>query len=151
VDDSAPVEVSLHIQAEPETVFPYFTDPARCVQWMGTEADLDPSPGGIYRVRMREGVETVGEFLEVDPPRRVVFTFGWTEGPPVPPGTSRVVITLEPEGGGTRVVLRHHGLPDDEQRRHHTGGWQMYLDRLALAAIGKDAGPDPNAAEAAGR
>jgi len=144
VSDAAPVEVSLHIEAEPETVFPYFTDPSRYVQWMGTEADLDPAPGGIYRVRMREGIETVGEFLEVDPPHRVVFTFGWTEGMPVPPGTSRVVVTLEPEAGGTRVVLRHHGLPDDEQREHHTQGWQMYFERLASAVAGEDAGPDPN-------
>ena len=143
--DATPLEVSMHIEAEPETVFPYFTDPARYVMWMGTECELDPAPGGIYRVRIRDGVETVGEFLEVDPPRRVVFTFGWTEGLPVPPGSSRVVVTLEPEAGGSRVVLRHHGLPDDEQRQQHTEGWQMYLARLASATLGHDPGPDPNA------
>ncbi len=79
------LEVSVHIAAQPETDFPYFTDPARYVLWMGSEVDLEPVPGGTYRVRMRDGVETVGEFLEVDPPRRLVFTWGWTQGPPVPP------------------------------------------------------------------
>jgi uncharacterized protein YndB with AHSA1/START domain len=126
-------------------VFPCFTDPTRYVQWMGTEADLDPVPGGAYRVRMRDGVETVGQFLEVDPPRRLVFTWGWTQGSPVPPGSSRVVVTLEPEAGGTRVVLRHHDLPDDRQRQHHTAGWQMYLTRLATRVAGGDPGIDPNA------
>jgi uncharacterized protein YndB with AHSA1/START domain len=139
------LEVSVHIDAQPETVFPYFTDPTRYVQWMGTEADLDPVPGGAYRVRMRDGVETVGQFLEVDPPRRLVFTWGWTQDPAVPPGSSRVVVTLEPEAGGTRVVLRHYDLPDDEQRHHHTARWQMYLSRLATRVAGGDPGIDPNA------
>ena len=74
-----------------------------------------------------------------------MFTWGWTQGPPVPPGSSRVDVTLEPEEGGTRVVLRHHGLPDDDQRRHHAGGWQMYLSRLATRVTGGDPGNDPNA------
>ena len=68
------LEVSVLIAAPPETVFPYFTDPARYVQWMGIDATLDPVPGGEYRVGMRGGVQASGVFLEIDPPRRVVFT-----------------------------------------------------------------------------
>ena len=139
------LEVSLHIAAAPEIVFPYFTDPARYVQWMGHEADLDPVPGGTYRVRMRDTVETGGEFVEVDPPRRLVFTWGWSGDPTVPPGSTRVVVTLEPEANGTRVVLRHHDLPGDEQRLHHQQGWNAYLGRLAHLLTGQDPGPDPNA------
>jgi len=89
--DDGVLEVSVHIAAQPETVFPYFTDPARYVQWMGNHAKLDPVPGGAYRIRMRDGVETAGEFLEVDPPRRLVFTWGWTHDhavAPGPPGSS---------------------------------------------------------------
>ena len=85
------LEVSLHIAAQPETVFPYFTDPTRYVQWMGTEVDLDPVPGGAYRVRMRDGVETVGQFLEVDPPHRLVFTWAGPRtrrSPPAAAGSS---------------------------------------------------------------
>ena len=139
------LEVSVHIDAQPETVFPYFTDPARYVRWMGTEATLEAVPGGVYRVRMRDGVEAAGEFLEVEPPHRLVFTWGWNGAHPVPPGTTRVVVTFEAEDGGTRVVLRHHDLPDDDQRTQHGMGWDVYLGRLGLAATGQDPGPDPNA------
>ena len=138
------VEVSLHVAAQPETVFGYFTDPARYVQWMGSGATLEPVPGGSYRVFMRAGIEAVGEFVEIDPPRRLVFTWGWTHDRAVPPGTTRVVITLHPENGGTRVVLRHHGLPDDGQREHHGQGWEVYLGRLDARIKGADPGPDPN-------
>ena len=138
------LEVTVHIAALPETVFPYFTDAARYAMCMGTHAVLEPVPGGRYRVSMRDGVEAVGEFLEVDPPHRVVFTWGWTNEHVVAPGTTRVVVTLEEEDGGTRVVLRHHDLPDDDQRDRHRKGWEMYLDRLGARMLGRDPGPDPN-------
>jgi uncharacterized protein YndB with AHSA1/START domain len=143
--DDEPLEVSIHVAAEPETVFRYFTDPARYRQWMGTDVDLDPVPGGVYRVRMRDGVEALGEFVEVVPPHRIVFTWGWTAVPTVRPGSSRVVVTLEPEPGGTRLVLRHHGLPDADERRQHGLGWRTYLGRLQVRLSGGDPGPDPNA------
>ena len=132
------------IAARPETVFAYFTDPARYVQWMGREATLEPVPGGAYRVGITDGVDAAGEFVEVDPPRRVVFTWGWTHDQAVPPGSSRVVVTFEEEAGGTRVRLRHSGLPDDGQREHHRAGWAQYLQRLSIRASGGDPGPDPN-------
>ena len=113
------LEVSVHIAAESETVFAYFTDPARYVQWMGTIAWLKPAPAGEYRVFMRDGVETAGEFIEVDPPHRLVFTWGWTHDLEVAPGSTRVEVTFTPERGGTRVVLRHHDLPTQAQRTHH--------------------------------
>ncbi len=139
------LEVTMYVAANPETVFAFFTDPDRYSSWMGTEATLEPVPGGTYRVFMRDGVETSGRFEEVDPPRRLVFTWGWTRDAAVPPGSTRVEVTLVPEDGGTRVLLRHHGLPSDEQRTHHGAGWQMYLDRLAQRVAGEDPGPDPNA------
>jgi uncharacterized protein YndB with AHSA1/START domain len=145
MSDDDVVEVSVYIAAQPETVFPYFTDPGRYVQWMGSDATLQPVPGGTYRIHMSDGVEAAGEFIEVDPPRRLVFTWGWTHDPAVPPGTTRVVVTLHAEHGGTRVILRHHGLPDDGQRDHHRKGWEVYLGRLDLRIQGDDPGPDPNA------
>jgi hypothetical protein len=51
---------------------------------------------------------------------------------------------LHAENGGTRVVLRHHDLPDQEQRDHHRKGWEFYLGRLDLRIRGIDPGPDPN-------
>ena len=144
MNDPEVLEVSVHIAALPETVFAYFTDPARYVLWMGTQAELEPRPGGVYRVIMRDGVEASGEFLEVDPPRRLVFSWGWNHDHAVSPGSTRVEVTLAEEDGGTRVVLRHAGLPDSDQRSHHRGGWEMYLTRLALSATGQDPGSDPN-------
>jgi len=143
--DPGRLEVTVHIAARPETVFAYFTDPARYTQWMGSHATLDPVPGGAYRVTMRDGVQAAGEFVEIDPPRRLVFTWGWTHDHVVAPGSTRVVVTFQEEDGGTRVVLHHHDLPDEEQTDHHRKGWDMYLTRLHVRVLGGDPGPDPNA------
>jgi uncharacterized protein YndB with AHSA1/START domain len=142
--EPAVVEVSVHVAAQQETVFSYFTDPARYVQWMGGSATLDPAPGGVYRVTMRDGVQAAGEFVEVEPPHRLVFSWGWTHQLAVAPGSTRVVVTFHEEDGGTRVVLRHYGLPTDEQRDHHLTGWALYLQRLTVRVAGGDPGPDPN-------
>lgn len=142
--DPGVLEVTVHIAAEPATVFPYFTDPQRYAQWMGRSADLQPVPGGTFRVTMRDGVEAAGEFVEIDPPRKVVFTWGWTHERAVPPGSTRVVVTLTPELDGTRVVLRHYGLPDGQQRAGHHQGWITYLNRLNNRITGRETGPDPN-------
>lgn len=143
--DPGVLEVTVHVAARPEIVFPYFTDPSRYTQWMGTNAVLEPVPAGTYRVYLRDGVEAVGEFVEIDPPHRLVFTWGWTHDHAVAPGTTRVEVTLTEEAGGTRVILRHRDLPDGEQLDHHAKGWQMYLARLAVCLSGADPGPDPNA------
>ena len=139
--DPGVVEVGIYIAAPPEAVFPYFTEADRYIQWMGEDATLDPVPGGAYRVRMGNGVEAAGEFVEVDPPHRVVFTWGWASGSPVLPGTTRVVVTLVAEGHGTRVVLRHHGLPAG-QFDHHMEGWRLCLDRLVAVTTRGDPGAD---------
>jgi uncharacterized protein YndB with AHSA1/START domain len=133
----------VHIAATPDTVFPYFTDPGRYIRWMGNDAVPEPVPGGAYRIRMRDGAEAAGQFVEFSPPHRLVFTWGWTHDHAA--GSTRVVVTLQAESGGTRVVLRHHDLPGDQQRQHHSKGWELYLHRLGLRAQGDDPGPDPNA------
>jgi uncharacterized protein YndB with AHSA1/START domain len=136
-------EQEIRIDASPETVFAFLTDPERIVRWMGTEATLDPHPGGIYRVNVT-GWETVrGEFVEVVPHSRVVFTWGW-EGEvfPVGPGSSVVEISLTPDGDGTVLHLRHSALPE-AMRAFHGAGWEHALGRLAMAAAGRDPGPDP--------
>jgi uncharacterized protein YndB with AHSA1/START domain len=140
------VERELHIDASPETVFGFFTDPALMVRWKGTKATLDPRPGGIYRVEMSDQVIAVGEYVELDPPHRLVLTWGW-EGDyaGTPPGSSRVEITLTPDGDGTRLHLVHSGLPSAEAAEAHGYGWDLYMPRLAIAAAGGDPGPEPHA------
>ncbi len=146
MSDAEVLEVSVHVRAKPETVFAYFTDPARYVQWMGSKAILDPSPGGEYRVWMREGLEARGEFVVVDPPHRLVFTWGWTEQYGVAPGSTRVEVTFDEDDGGTRVRLRHFGLPNGEAVAMHREGWSMYAARLGAVLAGQDPGIDPNSA-----
>jgi uncharacterized protein YndB with AHSA1/START domain len=143
------VEREVRIAARPETVFAFFTDPEKMVQWKGSKAELDAHPGGIYRVEINDRAIVRGEYLEVDPPSRVVFTWGWEGqesgqgGHAVPPGSSRVEISLEPDGDGTLVRLRHVDLPE-QALAIHGEGWDLYLGRLRLAAAGEDPGPDPS-------
>jgi uncharacterized protein YndB with AHSA1/START domain len=130
------------VDASPDTIFGLLTVPDRHTRWLGTEAALDPRPGGAYRVLVAGQFPTVGEFVEVVPNEKVVFTFGWdAPGHPVGPGSSTVEISLHPEGGKTRVRLVHSGLPDD-QVGIHDQGWSHYVGRLADAAAGRDPGPD---------
>ncbi|MEP6666098.1 MAG: SRPBCC domain-containing protein [Nocardioidaceae bacterium] len=146
MSEAGVLEVWVHIKAPIETVFPFFTDPERYAQWMGTEATVEAAPGGAYHVRMRDGVEAAGEFVEIDAPKRIVFTWGWVGDDVVAPGSTRVEVTLSEDGqSGTDVVLRHFGLSGTEQIEHHTQGWELYLARLSVAASGGDPGPDPNA------
>jgi uncharacterized protein YndB with AHSA1/START domain len=112
------------------------------VQWMGDEATLDPRPGGVFRVSFLGAIAVLGEFVEVVPPSRVVFTWGWEQGLwDVPPATTIVEVALEPDGDGTRVRVTHRDIPAAAVPPHAIG-WQHYFDRLALAAAGDDAGPD---------
>ena len=130
------------IDATPETIWPFLTDPGKHVEWNGTVADMDPRPGGMYRVLMAGQHQAAGEYVEVIPMKKVVFTFGWEQpGNPIVPGSTTVEITLQPEGDKTRVRLVHSGLPDDAVD-DHGGGWAHYLERLAIRAAGGDPGPD---------
>lgn len=135
--------MTVAIAASPQTVVPYFPDPDRYVQWMGREATLEATSGGSYRVHVRDGVEAVGEFVEVDPPRRLVFTWDWEGDPVVAPGSTRVEVTLEPDGDGTLVRLRRHDLPTPDAADHHRQGWDLYLPRLATTVTGGDGGAGP--------
>lgn len=139
--DNAPITIIRRIAARPETVFAYFTDSARYRRWMGVDAELDARPGGIYRVDTPNGGVARGEFIEVDAPKRIVFSWGWEGNAQVPPGSSTVEVTLEPDGDGTRVTLVHSGLPV-EAVDLHAAGWERYASRLVLAAEGGDPGPD---------
>lgn len=138
----AELEREIVVDATPETVFEYLTVPDKLVEWNGTEVEIDPRPGGVYRVLAGGTYQAAGEFVEVVPNKKVVYTFGWDEpGHPIPPGSTQVEISLVAEGEKTRVRLVHRGLPDDAVA-DHTGGWDYYLARLATAAGGGDPGPD---------
>ena len=133
----------VRIAASPETIFAFFTDPEKMVRWKGRLARLDPRVGGEYHVDMNGRDIAAGEYLEIDPPKRVVFSWGWMgEGHPIPPGTSKVEVTLTPVGDETVVTLVHSDLPAGAGKAH-SEGWDHYMPRLVLAAAGGDPGPDP--------
>jgi uncharacterized protein YndB with AHSA1/START domain len=125
-------------------VFAYFIDPELYQRWKGNTPELDPRPGGLYRVLMPSGDLVRGEYVTVEPPTRVVFTWGFQGSSDLPPGASTVEITLHADGDDTIVRLRHERLRSDESRQQHEIGWQHYLERLALVASSKDPGPDWN-------
>jgi len=131
--DAGDVVREVRIAAPADVVFAYFMDPARIVRWIGEHAEIEPRVGGVFRVRMADGNVTSGELVELDPPRRLAFTWGWEGGGPVPPGSSTVEVELTPDGDGTLVRLTHRGLPD-EARALHQEGWDRFLPALASVA-----------------
>jgi uncharacterized protein YndB with AHSA1/START domain len=137
------LEYERRVAASPETIFAYFTDPAKMVEWMGTEATLDPRPGGVCRINPSGHAVMSGEFVEVDPPRRIVFTWGFElELFATPPQSTVVEVSLTPDGEETVVRLAHRRLKRDAVP-FHQAGWEHYLPRLALVATGADPGVDP--------
>jgi uncharacterized protein YndB with AHSA1/START domain len=128
---AADVVREVRIAARPEVVFEYFVDPAKVVRWMAESAEIEPRVGGLYRLTI-QGVAS-GEVVDLRPPRRLAFTWGWEGDRLVPPGSSTVVVDLEPDGDGTLVRLTHRGLPA-EARELHREGWDRFLPRLAATA-----------------
>ena len=111
------------IEAEPETVFRFFTDSGRWAAWWGAGSEIDARPGGRVLVRFPNGVEGGGEVTEIDPPRRIAFTFGYSNGMPMPIGSSLVEIVLEPRAHATRLKLVHL-FADASARDEHVQGWR---------------------------
>jgi uncharacterized protein YndB with AHSA1/START domain len=135
-----PIVHERQIDASPETVFAFFTDPEKLTRWLADEATVDPRPGGVcHQIHIGEDGRRYsmrGEFVELSRPSRVVFTWGFdNEGMDVRPGASTVEVTLEPRDGGTWLTLVHRDLPQSE-RGDHDSGWVTMLDRLADAVAG---------------
>ncbi len=123
---------TVDIQASPATVFRFFTDSERWAKWWGTGSTIDARPGGRVYVRHPNGIESEGEVVELAPPDRIVFTYGFTSGKPIPPGASRVTVRLAPIAAGTRLTLVHE-LPDAASRDAHVQGWRFQLSLFANA------------------
>jgi uncharacterized protein YndB with AHSA1/START domain len=168
--ETSVIEHELRVAARPETVFAFFTDPAKMVQWMGAEATLDPRPGGICRIAFqptRSQVDTVvpellgerlpasepivaesaavmsGRYIEVEPYRRIALTWGWEqEVLAAPPQSTAVEVSFTPDGEETIVRFTHSQVPP-ATLAYHRAGWEHYLARFAIAASGADPGPDP--------
>lgn len=139
------VEREVIIAAARETVWRLLVDPLAATRWMGLAAHFDIRVGGRYEVEVLPDLVTVGEFLEVEPPTRLVHTWGWqVDGGSVPPGSTVVAYELFEDGEArTRLRLCHYGLPGINAAGSHSRGWAHYLPRLAAIAVGDAVGPDP--------
>ncbi len=131
---------SIVIRAEPDFVFPYFVEAALLARWIGDRAIVEARAGGRFILHFGDR-RVEGRYLHIEPPRRVVISWGRAGSPTFPPESSILEVSLSPEDGGTRVSITHSGLPPAEEERHALG-WRHYLARLAEAAIGNF--PDPH-------
>jgi uncharacterized protein YndB with AHSA1/START domain len=135
-------ETSLRLQrtikADPATVFNAWTEPEQLNQWsapegMAVDAEVDLRVGGRYRIRMQspdgEIFTAVGEYQEIEPPNRLVYTWGWEET-----GNNhyetRITVDFLDRDGATEVVLTHELFPDAELAGKHNEGWTSCLNRL---------------------
>ena len=140
------LRLERRLAAPPEAVFAAWTDPGMLGQWMSpfghADVSIDLRVGGRLRVAMIDGqarIDHTGEFLEVDPPRRLRFT--WVS-PYTGPQGSEVTVTFEPEAAGTRLLLVHLGLPAGVVDPHREG-WAAILGRLSVvvSSVGSEANP----------
>lgn len=136
--DSVDIELSIDINAPAEVVFDFLVDPELAFRWMGIEGDIDPQPGGAYRVRYSEESVAVGQYVDVARPSIVSWTWGWEGSDEIPPGSSLVTFALSEHDGVTTVTVTHTGLPDVSAAQSHTHGWSYWGSRLAVATAGGD-------------
>jgi uncharacterized protein YndB with AHSA1/START domain len=137
------IEVETRIAASPETVFDFFVEPDKMIQWMGRSARLDPRAGGEFYCDINAEAIASGEYVAVEPPDRIVFTWGWNgENSVTKPGSTTIEVLLAADGDGTHLRLIHRDLPSPESAEKHGHGWRHYLERLAKSAAGGDPGPD---------
>ena len=90
------IVVERHVHAPPHEVYRYLTESAYWARWQGVDATIEATPGGVFRMAMGSGLTARGQFVEFEPDRRVVFTWGWVDHPGVPPGSTSVEIELVP-------------------------------------------------------
>ena len=106
-------EKSVVVPLDPEATFDLITQPDRLRRWMAVAARVELRPGGDYRWTVTPGHTAAGTIVDVEPGKRVVYTWGWEDGDPAP-GGSTVTVTLTPVDAGTEVRLAHDGLTEEQ-------------------------------------
>jgi uncharacterized protein YndB with AHSA1/START domain len=125
----------------PEEIFRMLTEPSELVKWWGPHsftipaADLNLVVGGRYRFRMAppdgEPFHLSGEFLEIDPPWRLLYTFRWEE--PTPDDRETIVdLSLQSAGNGTHLALSQGPFLTGERLALHRGGWTESFEKLQV-------------------
>jgi uncharacterized protein YndB with AHSA1/START domain len=123
-----------------EKVFDAWTNPKALAAWFGgaavetVSAEVDLRVGGAWRLSVRAGTEfgaVEGVYLEIDPPRRVSYSWRWERPDGSPGRESLVTVDFVEEAGGTEVIVTHEGLRSEESLVFHRGGWTASLEELA--------------------
>ena len=133
------LEQARVFDAPAEWVFRLLTEPTELTKWWGPhgfstpEVQIDLRVGGSYRFTMQppegEAFHLSGEFLEIQAPSALRFTFRWDE--PVPDDRETVVeLTLESLGEGTKVTLTQEAFATEERLELHRGGWADSFEKL---------------------
>ncbi len=134
--DGEPIRHVVRVDAPIDIVRTYFTDPKRLVEWWPTRATIDGRVGGELELEFDHPDghtdRARGIFTELARDR-IVLTWGFERDVDLPPGASRVEISLEPDGSATFVRLDHYGLPAS-RRESHDKGWAHFLRRLEAAS-----------------
>ena len=126
----ARVVVERWLPAPPAVTYSYFTVAEKWIRWNGSAAWIDARPGGSLRIAAY-GDFAVGVFEEVVPSSRLVFTWGWESGSPLPAASSLVQVDFEPLHGGTLLRVTHSGLPSGAIAERHQRRWTDYLGVMA--------------------
>ncbi|MGB3490122.1 MAG: SRPBCC domain-containing protein [Xanthobacteraceae bacterium] len=131
--------LNRRINATPEKVFAAWIDPEKIVRWFGpahtidgsVQAEMDVRVGGSFRISFKtndgEFHQVGGDYREVTPPQRLVFSWAWHS---TPERESLVTVTLRPDGDGTLLSLNHGQFFDEAARDGHERGWTGTLDKL---------------------
>ena len=135
------------IAATPERLFELWTEPSELIKWWGPEGyttpkhAMDVRPGGRWRTTMHSPTGTdhtvSGIYRTIDPPRRLVFTWGWDDDNGTRGHETEVTVTFDPAPGGTRMVLVQQVFADKDSRGRHEHGWSssfVCLEREATRA-----------------
>jgi uncharacterized protein YndB with AHSA1/START domain len=134
------LEIKRLIKAPPDRVYAAWTDPTQLKHWFGPEKvqtrDLivDVRVGGKFRwdLTNSEGEKMTcrGEYRELQPDKKIVFTWQWEDDEDWQNHISVVTVELYERDGDTELRLIHEQLPNEESRDGHTGGWNSALDKL---------------------
>jgi len=134
------LEISRVIEAPRDRVYAAWTDPEQLKQWFGPEnvktreLVADARVRGTFRwdIINSEGEEMTmrGEFRELQPDKKIVFTWQWEDDEDWENHISIVTVELYDRDGGTELRLTHEQLPNEESRDGHTRGWESALDKL---------------------
>jgi uncharacterized protein YndB with AHSA1/START domain len=134
------LEIKRFIKASPDRVYAAWTDPAQLRQWFGPEQVTtdnliaDPRAGGRFRWDLTnsdgEKMTMEGEFRELQPGKKIVFTWHWQDDEDWENQVSIVTVEISGRSGGTELRLTHEQLPNEKSRDGHTGGWNSALDKL---------------------